>query len=96
MNQELKNAFDAVISMLPQQFDSHDFIKKFMQYHPVAYAETIIKCKSIPASHGHIALTVSNNSNTLGVKSMGRRMSIDIFNEMTECELWIKTNDNDK
>ena len=91
---ELFDAFKAVVSIMSEEFDSHDFIKKFMQYYTSSYADILTKFKSIPTAHGHIVQVLKRNADSLQIKSIGRIISLDVFNETTECELWHKNNNS--
>lgn len=90
MTQDLLDAYQVVVDLMPDQFDSHDFIRKFMKQYTVKYAEVLLKFQNVQTSHGHIALNLKSHSKELGIMSNGRTNSMNVFNEVSECELWMK------
>lgn len=75
------------------EFDSHDFIRVFIELFPVSYGQLLIKHGSVPSAHGEIAGYLRNNSETLGITRFGNITSLDIFNKEVQCVLW-KKHDN--
>lgn len=84
----------SVIAMLDDKFDSHEFIKRYMILYTKSYAEMLLKFKTFSTTHGNIAIELKRISKLLKINAVGKRVSLDIFNEMTECELWSNMNLN--
>ncbi|MDE6696576.1 MAG: hypothetical protein K2K25_06825 [Muribaculaceae bacterium] len=84
----------SVIAQLDDEFDSHEFIKKYMILYTKSYAEMLLKFKTFATTHGHIAIELKRMSKLLKINAVGKKVSPDIFNEMTECELWFNMNLN--
>lgn len=84
-----------VISNLPVEFDSHQFIEKFSKE---IEAEYIYLLKDVSEENQfqkvnmQVGRFLSNNNKELGIKSKGKTKSKNVFGNSTGCELWIKTN----
>ena len=44
-----------VIGLMPKEFDSHDFILKFLEKFPAEYGELLINHKTVNDAHAHAA-----------------------------------------
>ena len=93
MNQEeLLNACDAVIRLMPTRFDSHQFIRKFIYNFPSLYGKLLIKHDNVTTAHAEIANTLKNYSVKLCIQEVNgsKDISVDIFNNLAKCAVWYK------
>ena len=93
MNQEeLLNACDAVVRLMPTRFDSHLFIRKFIYNFPSLYGRLLIKYDNVTNAHAEIANTLRNYSVELCIQNIdgSKSVSVDIFDNPTRCAIWYK------
>ena len=90
--EELLAACDAVIKIMPSEFDSHLFIRKFIYKFPSIYGSLLIKHNNVTTTHGEIANILRNNSIRLGIEKIDEPMnpSVDIFDNLAKCATWSK------
>ncbi len=80
-----------VIDLMPDEFDSHDFIKKMTRQYPSEYANelSLFKDREDPflVLHPTIARTLASNDR---LKQMGKVNSPNIGGNSTSNESWLK------
>jgi len=83
-----------VIGNLQNDFDSHDFILKFLEKYPVEYGKLLIKYKNVNTAHAEIGRFLLDNSeqylNHLKIEYKGEHESLNIFGNMSPCAKWHK------
>jgi hypothetical protein len=84
--QEIKEIVDA----LEKEFDSHAFIRKYMEKFPQSYGELLMKHGNVTTAHAEISNCLRNNTTSLGIKKNGSVRSLDVFLKMTSNALWSK------
>lgn len=91
--EELFHAFDEIVKLLPKEFDSHEFIRKFIFNYPQRYGQLLIKHNNVSTAHGEIANFLRNNSCRLSIEqSLYKVYSNDIFGLQKLNALWHKIN----
>ena len=87
----------AVIDTMPQEFDSHDFIRKLIWEAPQTYGELLVKHENVTTAHAEISKYLLNYSGELGIEKatidnekLKERMSADIFGNIVPCAMWNK------
>ena len=90
--ESLETVYEQVIALMPDKFDSHDFILKLAQEHQrlyvralVAYAESE---RPFQIVHGQIAMRLLNFPNI--VTKIGEHNSKDIFLQKNSATIWQK------
>ena len=90
--EELLHAFGEVVKLLPEEFDSHEFIREFIFNCPQPYGRLLIKHNNVSTAHGEIANILRNNSCRLNIEQSGYKVySNDIFGRQALNALWHKT-----
>lgn len=79
-----------VIDLMPKEFDSHDFILKFLEKYPAEYGKLLIKHSSVNTAHAEIGNFLLNNSENLNIEYKGEHESLNIFRNMSPCAKWHK------
>ena len=91
--EELLHAFGEVVKLLPKEFDSHEFIHKFIFNYPQRFGQLLIKHNNVTTAHGEIANYLRNNSCRLNIEqSLYKVYSNDIFGLQRFNTLWQKIN----
>ncbi|MDO4931209.1 MAG: hypothetical protein Q4E63_00950 [Prevotellaceae bacterium] len=80
----------SVLNTLSKEFDSHEFIRKYIQDFTVSYGQLLIERKQVELAHGAIGIFLSQHSDELGINCTGKHKSIDIFNNESSCATWSK------
>ena len=81
-----------ILSLMPQNFDSHDFIRKFIWECPKVYGELLIKYENVSTAHAEISNYLRYNASKLGIKELDEKTeSEDIFKTKRPCANWEKT-----
>ena len=90
--EELIDACAAVIGMMPSQFNSHQFIRKFIYNFPSSYGKLLMKHDNVTTAHGEIANVLRNNSIKLRIQKIDEPKceSVDIFDNLATCATWSK------
>ena len=86
---EIKN----IISDLPDEFSSHDFIEKFSKRYESEYINMLVDYKGREAFktvHSQIAKFLSLNMEYLGVKKRDKNSSEHVFGELDVIQWWEK------
>ena len=85
-----------IIQELPEKFDSHDFIKAFLDKHEHEYVMWLSDYKDCKTGifrtlHAQIALRLSKRAKTLNItKKGGKGVSENIKNYLSENQKWEK------
>ena len=67
-----------IIGCLPKQFDSHDFIRKFIYKYKKKYNQLVAKYSRLNIVHSVISNFLRNNAKTLGIEYKGKTVSENI------------------
>lgn len=83
---------EAIVFGLNQEFNSHDFIKKFAKKFESNYVEFLYNYKAshFQTVHSQIALFLSNNADELKIRKTRIVKSETIFGEFDEIQGWEK------
>lgn len=92
--------FQEVLNRLESNFDSHDFIKKYVEMFPKEYLEKLLPALSkrqdimgVTDVDSEIARFLSVHSNDLKIeKEDDKKGSENILGNITPCTKWHKTN----
>lgn len=79
-----------VIGLMPKEFDSHDFILKFLEIFPAEYGELLIHHKTVNDAHAEIGRFLLDKDNKLEIEKAGEHDSPNIFRNLSPCALWQK------
>lgn len=85
-----------IISSLPDQFSSHDFIEKFSRRNEDKYIEWLLEYKgtnhAFQSVNGQIAryLSVKVNDGTFALRKLPKGLSEHIFGEIDYIQWWEK------
>ena len=84
--------FRSIISHLPQTFDTHCFIKRFMKEFQIEYVRLLIQYDQDPFEkvHNQIGRILLNKKTSLSIRPNGKEKSDNIFGIQTENENWEK------
>ena len=75
----------------PSEFDSHEFIKKFIWNYPVPYGRLLIKHENVATAHAEISNYLRNYADRLGIEQITpKKESEDIFGNENENAKWKK------
>lgn len=87
--------FENVLNSLGQEFDSHDFIKKYVEMFPAEYLERLFDVSK--QNNGVLNVTTVNGqiasnflTNCTNIKKCGTRISKNILENESSCTLWQK------
>ena len=73
------------------EFDSHAFIRKFVEKYPKSYGELLVKHENVTTANAEIANYLRNNSNDLHVTKIKEdHISADILGNDAKNSLWRK------
>jgi hypothetical protein len=88
----LTRHFPAIIDVMDNEFDSHEFILELARTHPVLYVEALhaYRDKGAPFETLHRVLAVQLRGFDDRVEGLGKVKSKNIFREETPCERWRK------
>lgn len=79
------------ISMMPQNFDSHDFIRKFIWKYPEIYGRLLIKHANVTTAHAEIGNYLRCHASELGINELPEKVeSEDILRIICPCAQWEK------
>ena len=79
-----------VIGLMPKEFDSHDFILKFLEKFPAEYGELLINHKTVNDAHAEIGRFLLDKDNKLEIEKTGEHESLNIFRNISPCAQWNK------
>lgn len=79
-----------VVEMMPKEFDSHDFIRRFIWECPKTYGELLIKHNNVKNAHAEISNYLRNYANELEIEQLPDRNSADIFGNTVLNANWTK------
>ena len=79
-----------ILSVLDDNFDSHDFIREYINRLPSSYGELLIKHNNVNLAHAEIANFLRTNANILNIHRIGATESNDIFGNKAGCAKWEK------
>lgn len=89
MNIEVANN---ILTRLGTQFDSHAFIRLFIQNYPSRYAKILSKHNNVNTAHGEIARFLNANAVALKIKLIGGNSNTpNIYNNVSNNAKWHKT-----
>lgn len=80
----------AVIKLLGKNFDSHAFIRKFMELYPKEYGEMLVNHENVASAHGEISSYLSKNARNLKIKKIGSIRTLNVFLRASSNALWSK------
>lgn len=78
---------------MPDRFNSHQFIQKFIYHFPALYGKLLMKHNNVATCHGEIANILRGKSKELCIRDLKGEKSIsnDIFENLAECAIWSKS-----
>lgn len=79
-----------IIGCLPKQFNSHDFIRKFIDKYKMQYNQLVAKYSRLNIAHSVISNFLRNNAKSLGIEYKDKTVSKNISGKMSSCALWNK------
>jgi hypothetical protein len=89
----LEAVYEKVIALMPDKFDSHEFILKLAQEHQQLYVQALVEYaaseRPFQIVHGQIAMRLLKFPNL--VTRVGEHISKDIFLQENSATLWQKT-----
>jgi hypothetical protein len=89
----LEAVYEQVIALMPDKFDSHEFILKLAQEHQRLYVQALMEYadneKPFQAVHSQIAMRLLKYPNLIA--RVGEHVSQDIFLRESSATLWQKT-----
>jgi hypothetical protein len=88
----LESVYQQVIALMPNKFDSHEFILKLAQEHQRLYVQALVEYvdndRPFQIVHGQIAMRLLKFPNL--VTRVGEHISQDIFLRESSATLWQK------
>jgi hypothetical protein len=91
--ESLEACYEQVIALMPNKFDSHEFILKLAQEHQRLYVQALVEYaeseRPFQIVHGQIAMRLIKYPNL--VTRVGEHISKDIFLRENTATLWQKT-----
>jgi hypothetical protein len=88
----LETVYEQVVALMPNKFDSHEFILKLAQEHQQLYVKALIEYveseRPFQIVHGQIAMRLLKFPNL--VTRVGEHISRDIFLQESTATLWQK------
>jgi hypothetical protein len=92
--QSLEYVYEEVIALMPNKFDSHQFILKLAQMHQRLYVQALVEYaeseRPFQIVHGQIAMRLLKFPNL--ITRVGEHISQDIFLQENTATLWQKNN----
>ena len=90
--ESLEAVYEQVIALLPDTFDSHEFILKLAQEHQRLYVEALVEYadsdRPFQIAHGQMAKRLHKFPNLIA--HAGERNSKDIFLQVNSAAVWQK------
>lgn len=80
-----------IITSLPVEFSSHDFIEKFCKQFESEYIDMLVMYKgksAFQSVHSQIALFLSKNSENLGIRKLIKNKSENVFGDTDNIQWW--------
>jgi hypothetical protein len=88
----LEAVYEQVIALMPNKFDSHEFILKLAQKHQRLYIQALVEHaesgKPFQIAHGQIAMRLLKFPNL--ITPVGEHISKDIFLQESTATMWQK------
>lgn len=88
----LEAIYEQVIALMPETFDSHEFILKLAQEHQRLYVQALVEYadseRPFQIAHGQIAIRLNNFPSL--VTKVGEHNSKDIFLQVNSAVVWRK------
>ena len=81
---------ERTIASLGDYFDSHAFIRKYMEKYPKSYAGFIAQHKTLKAAHAQIGKFLLNNAQQLNIENIGVIESLNVLMKPSDNTLWKK------
>ncbi len=86
-----KKLFIQIISELPNQFDSHKFIRAMLKKYSREYGQLLVDYGNVRVVNSQIAQFIADNSEEFEVKALDPRFkSVDLFLNNVPNTLWEK------
>lgn len=82
------NQAQRTIKYLGRYFDSHAFIRKYMEKYPKAYASFVSEHKTLKAAHAEIGRFLLNNAQSLKIVQIGEIESLNVLMKPSSNALW--------
>ena len=79
-----------IVDEMPQEFNSHKFILKYLEKCPRSYGCLLIKHEDVTAAHAEIGRFLLNKSCELRIEKSGMTGSNNIFGNIDQCAKWKK------
>lgn len=80
-----------IIELMPNGFDSHDFIRKFIWKCPEIYGRLLIKHANVTTAHAEISNYLRCHTSELGINELPEKVeSEDILRIIRPCAQWEK------
>ena len=91
--ESLETVYEKVIALMPNKFDSHEFILKLAQEHQRLYVQALVEYaeseRPFQIVHGQIAMRLIKYPDL--VAKVGEHISKDIFLQENTATMWQKT-----
>ena len=84
------NEVKKIVEMMPQVFDSHEFILKYIWEYASSYGNLIVKHRNVTTAHAEVGKFLLNKANELGIEKIGEKDSKDFFGNTAPCAQWKK------
>lgn len=68
-----------IIELLGKQFDSHEFIRRFIYTYPSSYGKLLQKYNNVSTAHGEIANFLRRNAGELNIERLDKEESNNIL-----------------
>lgn len=79
-----------VIELLPEKFDSHDFLRQYALCFTWSYLSLLKESGDVQQLHMSIGAFLINNTSKLNISKIGEVTTANIFGKMTKCAQWSK------
>ena len=79
-----------IVDAMPQNFDSHEFILKFIWKYTSSYGHLLIKHGNVTTAHAEISKFLLNKTSELCIEKKGEINSKDLFGNIAPCAQWKK------
>jgi len=79
-----------VIELLPENFDSHDFLRQYALCYTWSYLSLLMESGDVQQLHMNIGAFLINNISNLNISKIGEVTTANIFGKKTKCAQWGK------
>lgn len=79
-----------IIGLLGEEFDSHDFIQKYLKHFPTSYGQLLEKHDNTATANAEIANYLRLNAVDLNIERVDKTTSRNVLNNESENTWWRK------